>query len=84
MIKCCMLSHLIHFLFYTTAHPTEVNRRTMLRKHQRIKEALEQQDRPDLLEYERRQLAAQLKAEVMSIWNSDALMRSELSSLIFQ
>ena len=72
-----MLSHLIHFLFYTTAHPTEVNRRTMLRKHQRIKEALEQQDRPDLLEYERRQLAAQLKAEVMSIWNSDALMRSK-------
>ena len=64
-----------------TAHPTEVNRRTMLRKHQRIKEALEQQDRPDLLEYERRQLAEQLRAEVLSIWNSDALMRSKPSPL---
>ena len=63
------------------AHPTEVNRRTMLRKHQRIKLALEQQDRPDLLEYERRQLTEQLRAEVMSIWNSDALMRSKPTPL---
>ena len=53
----------------------------MLRKHQRIKEALEQQDRPDLLEYERRQLTDQLRAEVLSIWNSDALMRSKPTPL---
>lgn len=53
----------------------------MLRKHQRIKEALEQQDRPDLLEYERRQLSKQLKAEVLSMWNSDALMRSKPTPL---
>ncbi len=64
-----------------TAHPTEVNRRTMLRKHQRIKAVLEQQDRPDLLEYERRQLEHKLKAEVLSIWNSDALMRKKPTPL---
>jgi phosphoenolpyruvate carboxylase len=60
-----------------TAHPTEVNRRTMLRKQQRIQTVLEQQDRPDLTHYERRQLDRQLKEEVMSIWNSDALNRTK-------
>mmetsp|Transcript_14188 Transcript_14188/g.13713 ORF Transcript_14188/g.13713 Transcript_14188/m.13713 type:complete len:921 (+) Transcript_14188:137-2899(+) len=60
-----------------TAHPTEVNRRTMLRKQQRIQTVLEQQDRLDLTQYERRQLDRQLKEEVMSIWNSDALNRTK-------
>jgi phosphoenolpyruvate carboxylase len=60
-----------------TAHPTEVNRRTMLRKHRRIKEILEQQDRHDLSHYERRTLQNNLKAEITSIWASDNLRRSK-------
>ena len=58
-----------------TAHPTEVNRRTMLRKHRRVKEILEQQDRHDLSLYERKQLQQQLEAEILSIWESDNLRR---------
>lgn len=57
------------------AHPTEVNRRTMLQKHHRIKEILEQLDRPDLLSYEQRQLENNLTREVISIWQSDELRR---------
>lgn len=60
-----------------TAHPTEVNRRTMLRKHRRIKEILEQQDRHDLSLFERRTLQNNLKAEITSIWSSDNLRRSK-------
>ena len=38
-----------------TAHPTEVNRRTLLLKHQRVMELLEKLDRNDLTKYDRRQ-----------------------------
>lgn len=60
-----------------TAHPTEVNRRTMLRKHRRVKEILEQQDRHDLSLFERKQLQQQLEGEILSIWESDNLRRAK-------
>lgn len=60
-----------------TAHPTEVNRRTMLRKHKRVREILAELDRPDLSLYERKQLNQQMRAEVCSIWESDSLRRSK-------
>eukprot|EP01041_Mallomonas_annulata_P005192 gene5192-10384_t len=62
-----------------TAHPTEVNRRTMLQKHHRITEILEQFDRPDLTTYERKLLENELKGEIASIWESDDLRRSKPS-----
>jgi hypothetical protein len=43
-----------------TAHPTEVNRKTMLQKHQRIKEILESMDRSDLIPFEQVKLAKEL------------------------
>ena len=61
----------------STAHPTEVNRRTTLQKHQRIKKILEEFDRADLLEYDKRQLAKHLHVEIESIWHSDELKRKK-------
>jgi phosphoenolpyruvate carboxylase len=60
-----------------TAHPTEVNRRTMLRKHRRVKEILEQQDRRDLSQFDRKCLQKQLETEILCIWESDNLRRSK-------
>lgn len=60
-----------------TAHPTEVNRRTMLRKHRRVKEILEQRDRNDLPVYERKRLNEELRSEIASIWESDDLRRTK-------
>jgi len=61
-----------------TAHPTEVNRRTMLQKHQRIKKILETLDRSDsLTPFEIRQLNKSMYNEVASIWESDELRRSK-------
>lgn len=62
-----------------TAHPTEVNRRTMLQKLRRIGHILEQTDRPAISIYERKQLQNQLQAEISSIWGSDFLRRTKPS-----
>jgi phosphoenolpyruvate carboxylase len=56
-----------------TAHPTEVNRRTIIDKHHRIKQILQQEERPDLVPYEIRQLNKQLKAEIAAIWESETV-----------
>jgi phosphoenolpyruvate carboxylase len=48
-----------------------------LQKHQRIKKILEEYDRADLLEYDRRQLAKHLRVEIESIWHSDELKRKK-------
>lgn len=58
-----------------TAHPTEVNRRTMLRKFRRIKEILQMIDRPDNSLYDLKLLNDQLRSEIFSVWESDNLRR---------
>lgn len=60
-----------------TAHPTEVNRRTLLRKLHRIKRYLELMDSTELTRYERSELQNKLTAEISSIWGSDFLRRSK-------
>jgi hypothetical protein len=60
-----------------TAHPTEVNRRTLLKKLHRIKRYLEQMDSTALTRYERAELQNKLTAEISSIWGSDFLRRSK-------
>lgn len=60
-----------------TAHPTEVNRKTMLEKHQRIKKYLDDADHLDINEYEKRQINQKIKAEISAIWESDELMRKK-------
>jgi len=65
-----------------TAHPTEINRRTVLDKHRRINMALDASDRLDRLNegppeasYERREVEDSLKREVASLWSSDQIRR---------
>ncbi len=58
-----------------TAHPTEVVRRTLLRKFNRVAEYLAQRDRVDLTIPEREELEEDLCREVHSIWETDELHR---------
>jgi phosphoenolpyruvate carboxylase len=60
-----------------TAHPTEVNRRTLLRKYRKISETLAKLDRTDLSPYERAQTTEGLRREVFSIWGSDEIRRGK-------
>lgn len=60
-----------------TAHPTEVNRRTILRKSSRIQEILSALDSTDLTNFDRRQLTSEMAGVVSSIWDSDDLRRKK-------
>src|SRR5689334_12085161 len=53
-----------------TAHPTEVARRRMVQKHNRIAAALTQRDRPDLTAPERDALLAALRREILAAWGT--------------
>lgn len=54
-----------------TAHPTEVVRRTMLQKHERIAKILAERDRTDLTEFDREELELGLRAEIDAAWGTD-------------
>ena len=74
---CYGLIFVLLYLIINLAHPTEVNRRTRIRIHQRVELILEQLDRPDLLAYERETLEKSLETEILSIWNSDDIVRKK-------
>lgn len=54
-----------------TAHPTEVLRRTVLEKHQRLARALDDRDDPRLGAADRARLQAAIAAEIESLWQTD-------------
>ena len=58
-----------------TAHPTQVNRRTLQYKHTRIANLLSQHDRTDLSKDERELCLEELMREVLSLWETDELRR---------
>ena len=58
-----------------TAHPTEVNRRTLLQKHNSIAELLARHDRADLIPEEREQVEAELRQTLTTIWQTDEVWR---------
>ena len=58
-----------------TAHPTEVNRRTLLQKHNHIDHLLAERDRPDLTLRERRWVEAGLRRTIAEIWRTDEILR---------
>jgi phosphoenolpyruvate carboxylase len=60
-----------------TAHPTEVNRRTILRKHRTLSEALSKLEGKELSHFERAQTEAELKRTIASIWGSDEIRRKK-------
>ncbi|KAE8670789.1 Phosphoenolpyruvate carboxylase 4 [Hibiscus syriacus] len=58
-----------------TAHPTQINRRTLQYKHIRIAHLLEYNDRSDLAHEDREMLIEDLVREITSIWQTDELRR---------
>ncbi len=58
-----------------TAHPTEVMRRTLKQKYDRIAECLALRDRGDLTVFESEELLAALRREIHAIWETDELRR---------
>lgn len=64
-----------------TAHPTEVNRRTLLEKHRRVQEKLTQADKERshgiVTPYQSQIIDDGLKREISLIWQSDELSRQK-------
>eukprot|EP00882_Tetradesmus_deserticola_P002991 GHRQ01003176.1.p1 GENE.GHRQ01003176.1~~GHRQ01003176.1.p1 ORF type:complete len:1130 (+),score=552.97 GHRQ01003176.1:118-3507(+) len=58
-----------------TAHPTQVNRRTLQYKHSKIAALLQQHDRPDLTAEERDAVLQDLVREITALWQTDELRR---------
>ncbi|HET8731732.1 MAG TPA: phosphoenolpyruvate carboxylase [Moraxellaceae bacterium] len=56
-----------------TAHPTEVSRRTLIRKYDEIADLLEQLDREGATPVEREQQMAELRRHVMAAWATDEI-----------
>ena len=67
--------------FVLTAHPTEVVRRTLLRKHNRIAALLAQRDTRDLTRFEREEAEAALRRDITSCWLTDEIRRSRPTPL---
>ncbi len=64
-----------------TAHPTESLRRTVLEKHSRIWEILEEYGRIDLLQSEREELLLSLKRNVTSLWQTEETRSYDITPL---
>jgi phosphoenolpyruvate carboxylase len=58
-----------------TAHPTEIVRRTLLQKHDRIAQTLALKDRPDLTVFEREMAVETLRREIAACWETDEVRR---------
>jgi phosphoenolpyruvate carboxylase len=64
-----------------TAHPTEVSRRTLIHKYNRIAALLERHDRPDLTLPERDETLEALRREIVSAWETDEVRERKLTPL---
>ncbi|KAG0483205.1 hypothetical protein HPP92_011289 [Vanilla planifolia] len=58
-----------------TAHPTQINRRTLQYKHIRIAHLLEFNDRTDLIYEDKEMLIEDLVREITALWQTDELRR---------
>ena len=64
-----------------TAHPTEIMRRTLQHKYNRIAEALGGLDRPDLTPSERESLLETTRREIAGAWHTEDVRRERPSPL---
>jgi len=60
-----------------TAHPTEVNRQTILRRYHRITETLTELDRPDLHPYQKSEAYDRIRRDIAAAWGSDEIRRTK-------
>jgi len=65
-----------HVEFVLTAHPTQVVRRTLLQRYNRISDALRDGDRADLTPEEQEAVRERLRREISIVWHTDELHRS--------
>lgn len=63
--------------FVLTAHPTEVNRKSVLRKYRKVSELLAYLERPDLLPYEQLAATIDLQRIISSVWGMDEIRRNK-------
>jgi phosphoenolpyruvate carboxylase len=71
----------LHIELVLTAHPTEVARRRIVQKHNRIARALAARDRPDLTLLERDELVATLRREIEGAWATSEVREQRPSPL---
>ncbi len=67
--------------FVLTAHPTQVVRRTLLARYNRIADALKKGDNKYLTPDEQSAVREQLRREVSTVWHTDELHRSRPTPL---
>ena len=60
-----------------TAHPTEVSRRTVSQKYDRIADHLESLDQQNINAYDRKLIEADLQREIDSLWATDEIRRNK-------
>lgn len=60
-----------------TAHPTEVSRRSLLRKYRAVTELLALLRRPDLHEFEKEEAKNDLRRVISSVWGADEIRRAK-------
>ena len=64
-----------------TAHPTEIMRRTLQHKYNRVAAALAGRDRPDLTPTEREALLETMRREIAGAWHTEEVRRERPSPL---
>jgi phosphoenolpyruvate carboxylase len=64
-----------------TAHPTEIARRTLIQKHNRIAEILAFRDRTDLTPVEHEESRDELLREIAAAWQTDEVRRERVTPL---
>ncbi len=64
--------------FVLTAHPTEVTRRTLIQKYEKIANTLTDYHRDDLLTYEKVKSEGRLNRLIEEIWNTNEIRKSAL------
>src|SRR5688500_16389655 len=64
-----------------TAHPTEIMRRTLQHKYNRVADALAGCDRPDLTPLERESLQQAMRREIAGAWHTEDVRRERPSPL---
>jgi phosphoenolpyruvate carboxylase len=65
----------LHVELVLTAHPTQAMRRTLLQKHRRVAALLARRDRPDQSRAEQDEILADLRREIVALWQTDELRR---------
>jgi phosphoenolpyruvate carboxylase len=71
----------LHIELVLTAHPTEVSRRTLIHKYNRVAELLAQRDHVDLTIPEREEVIDALRREIVSAWQTDEVRHDRPSPL---